>query len=231
MAVEKRFHGRERVRGKGSAAIPHQNDVRAVVAELAPQLGLDIDVEIQHRRGDGGSHDHGKQGRSSASATEHSGPHQHPQKHGGMRRLLAVDGDLLRGIRDTTAHISPRKANTGSSSTALRIAAALPAKVTATAMARITGKSTGAIVTCELKMERPIWRASNPPAAKPSKPPITASNVASAKKTDATAALPAPTAFITPTSARPSKLVGAIAAETASAEAKDSARTITKIQA
>src|SRR5258708_24040069 len=184
MGVEKRFHVLERVRGKGSAAIPQQNDVRAVVAELAPQLGLDIDVEIQHRRGDGGSHDHGKQGRSSASATEHSCPHQHPQKHGGMRRLRAVDGDLLRGIRDTTAHISPRKPNTGPSSTALRIAPALPAKVTATAMARITVKSTGAVVICELKMERPTWRARIHPAGTTTKLPVTASNVASAKKTD-----------------------------------------------
>ena len=37
-----------------------------------------------------------------------------------------------------------------------RIAAALPAKVTMTAMARITGKSTGSMEICELKMERPI---------------------------------------------------------------------------
>ncbi len=72
------------------------------------------------------------------------------------------------------------------------MAAALPAKVTKTAIARMIGKSTGWIEICELKIDRPIWRASSAPAAKPAMPPMSASSKASAKKMAATVKLPAP---------------------------------------
>src|SRR5271168_2039888 len=131
------FDMRKTVSGKGSAVLPHEDNICAIAAKLAPQLGLDIDVEIQHGSGDGSGHDHGKQRGGSASATQHGGAHQHSQKHGGMRRLCAARSHLPRGIRNAGAHSSPRKANTGSSPTALWIAAVLPANVTITAIARI----------------------------------------------------------------------------------------------
>ena len=74
------------------------------------------------------------------------------------------------------------------------MAAALPAKVTKTAMAMMMGKSTGSIEICELKMERPIWRASKAPAENPATPPTIASSSASAKNIVETAKLPAPRA-------------------------------------
>jgi hypothetical protein len=83
-AGKNRFRVRERVSRKGSAVPPYEDNVRAVIAELAPQLGLHVDVEIQHGSGNRGGHDHGKQCRSSPSATQHGGPYQHPKKHGRM---------------------------------------------------------------------------------------------------------------------------------------------------
>ena len=60
-ACKNGFHVRESVGGKGSAVFADENNVRAVVAELAPQLRLHIDVKVQHRRSDRRRHDHGKQ--------------------------------------------------------------------------------------------------------------------------------------------------------------------------
>ena len=68
------------------------------------------------------------------------------------------------------------------------------------------------------------------PTPKPTMPPINASSAASAKKIEATVSFPAPSAFINPTSARRSKIVVAIAADTASAEANRAARVIRKIR-
>src|SRR5271157_5602433 len=62
------------------------------------------------------------------------------------------------------------------------MAAALPAKVTKTAMAMMIGKSTGSMEICELKIDRPIWRASRAPAENPAMPPTSANSRASAKK-------------------------------------------------
>src|SRR5712671_6909023 len=218
------------VRGKGSAVPADQNDVRPIVAKLAPQFGLNVHVNIQHRRSDSCRHNHGEQCSRRASSPQHRRAQQHTHKHRSMRSVLPVGGYIWRGMRSSDVHSSPRKANTGSSPTALRIAAALPAKVTITAIISITGKSTGAIVICELKIDLPISRANTAPAAKPTKPPNTASNVASAKKTDATATLPAPKAFISPTSVRRSKIAVAIAADTARADANSAASVTRKIK-
>ena len=57
---------------------------------------------------------------------------------------------------DSCAHASPRSAYTGSNFTACRMAAALPANVTSTAIAKMTGKSTGWMTICESKIECPI---------------------------------------------------------------------------
>ena len=70
--------------------------------------------------------------------------------------LCPARGQILCRVRHRRAHRSPRKAKTGSMLTARRIAAALPANVTNTAIARMTGNSTGGIEISELKIDRPI---------------------------------------------------------------------------
>src|ERR1035441_8661693 len=156
--------------------------------------------------GDGGGYDHGKQRRGRASATEYGGANEHAREHRGMRRVRAAISDLLgskeRARNGARRHPSPRRAKTGSNFTARRMAAALPAKVTKTAMVMMIGKSTGSMEICELKIDRPIWRASSAPAENPAMPPTSASSSASAKKIAETARLPAPRAFIRPTSTR-----------------------------
>src|ERR1700693_2193393 len=72
-----------------------------------------------------------------------------------MRSIGPAGRYVARGVRHGRAHSSPRSANTGSRPTARRIAAALPAKVTITAIGRTTGSSTGGIEISELKMECP----------------------------------------------------------------------------
>src|SRR5258708_6216628 len=187
--------------------------------ELAAELGVQVVVEVHLRCGDGCSTEEGEQCGGCAPATEDGGAEKHARKHRSVRCARAAVGDLFRRVRKRAgnAHPSPRSAKTGSNFTARRMAAALPAKVTKMAMARMTGKSTGSMEICELKMERPIWRASRAPAENPAMPPTSARRSASAKKIAETPRLPAPTAFIRPTSTRPSNMAGAIARETASA--------------
>src|SRR5215472_14039155 len=202
---------RKRFSGKGSAILPHENDVGAVVAEFTLQLGLDIDIQIQHgcrhRRGD----DHGKQSRSRPAPPQHCRSQKHAHKHRSMPSPSAAGRQIPRVMRHRRAHSSPRRANTGSMVTARRIAIALPAKVTITAIARITGNKTGEIEICELKIDSPIRCASQEPTPNPITPPSRASSAASAKNTDATANGPAPSAFISPTSALRSKIAVAMA--------------------
>ena len=100
---------RERVCRKGSAVPANQDDVRSVVTKLAPQFRLHIDVQIQHRRGDSSGHDHGKERRDSPPAAEHRGSHQHPKKHGGVRRLRAAGGHVLRRMPRGSQFTSQRE--------------------------------------------------------------------------------------------------------------------------
>src|SRR5208282_261767 len=206
------FLPRERIRlcqcggGPGLTILRDDDYIGAIISELGAELGLHIDVEVHHRGGDGGGHDHGKQSRGGASASEDGGAEKHAREHGSMRCVGAAIGDLPgseeRAGSGAHRHPSPRRAKTGSNFTARRMAAALPAKVTKTAMVMMIGKSTGSMEICELKMERPIWRASSAPAENPATPPTSASSSASAKKIAETARLPAPRAFIRPTSTR-----------------------------
>ena len=212
--------------GREVPSLPHHNNVRAIIAELSPQFRLHVDIKIQHCRCHGRRHHHCNQRCSRPSAPQHRRPHQHAHKHRRMRRLARLSATLWARLRQISVHNSPRSAYTGSRPTAFRIAAALPANVTIIAIARITGKITGAIVICELKIDRPICRANSPPATKPTKPPISASKYSSAKNTDATASFPAPSAFINPTSDRRSKMAVAIAADTANPDANSAANVI-----
>src|ERR1700733_702793 len=220
--LQNRFHLRESTRGKGSTILADKDEVGTVVAEFTAQLRLHVGVKIEHRSRDGRGHYHGEQSGGSPSAAQHRRAHQHAKKHGGVRTRRAAGRELLCG-RGDGLHSSPRRAYTGSRLTAPRIAVALPRIVTRTAITRTTGSNTGCTEICESKIVRPIWRASTLPAAKPATPPISASSVASAKKTEATAIFPAPKAFISPTSPRRSKIAVAMAAETASAEANNAA--------
>src|SRR5271165_4586934 len=202
--TENRLNFSERVGGQGLPVLPDDHHVGAIIPELGTQLGLHVDVEVHHRGGDSSGDDHGKQRRGSASAAKDSGAQQHTPEHGYVCRLRTAVRNLLRreeSVRDgahSHPYPSPRRAKTGSNFTARRIAAALPAKVTNTAMAMMIGKSTGSMEICELKMDRPIWRASNAPAENPAMPPASASSSASAKKIAETATFPAPRAFIRP---------------------------------
>src|ERR1035441_899713 len=204
--AENGFDFGECVGGQGLAVFRHDDYIGAIVSELGAELGLHVDVEVHHRGGDGGGYDHGKQRRGRASATEYGGANEHAREHRGMRRVRAAISDLLgskeRARNGARRHPSPRRAKTGSNFTARRMAAALPAKVTKTAMVMMIGKSTGSMEICELKMERPIWRASSAPVENPATPPTIARSKASAKKIAETEKLSAPRAFIRPTSTR-----------------------------
>ncbi len=123
-----------------------------------------------HRGGD----DHGQESGGGAFAAQDSGAKEHASEHRNRRRGASVFGAAIRdfarrvqaptqanrrlewGTHRTRAHASPRSAKTGSNFTARRMAEALPAKVTKTAIARMMGKSTGSMEIWELKMERPI---------------------------------------------------------------------------
>src|ERR1700685_1370398 len=220
--TENGFDLRERTGGKGRAVFARDDDVRAVVAEFAAQFRLHIGIKIEHGGRDGRGHNHGEQRGGGASAAQYRGANQHAEKHRRVRPRAAAGRELLCECGNRL-HSSPRNAYTGSRLTAPRIAVALPKIVTSTAITRTTGSNTGCTEICESKIVRPIWRASTLPAAKPATPPISASSVASAKKTEATAIFPAPSAFINPTSPRRSKIAVAMAAETASAEANNAA--------
>src|SRR5579871_5627503 len=199
------------------AILRDNNDVCSVAAEFFSELRLNIHVQGHHRRCHrGGDHD-GEQRRGSAPTAHQGSSHQHPYKH---RRPSAPA---------LNAHASPRSTYTGSNCMALRIDIALPANVTNTAMLRMMGKSTGWIVICELKMLWPICRASTLPHRNPTTPPRIASSAASVKNREATDALPAPSAFIRPTSPRRSRIAVAIAADTAKAEANKAARVTSSI--
>jgi len=50
----------ECIGGKGSTVFAHEDDVGSVIAEFAAELRLDIDIEVEHRRGDCGGDDHGE---------------------------------------------------------------------------------------------------------------------------------------------------------------------------
>ncbi len=158
---QNRIYMRQCVRGKGSAVPCNQNDIRPIVAKLPPQLRLHVDIEIEHRRRHSSRDYHREQSRQSASSSQNRRPHEHAQEHRRMRSPRAASRQILSRVRHSNvcprcAHNSPRSANTGSRRTARRIAIALPAKVTITAIARITGNSTGEIEISELKIECPI---------------------------------------------------------------------------
>src|ERR1017187_3110034 len=231
--AENGFDFGESFGGQGLAVFRDDDYMSAIVSKFGAELGLHVDVEVHHRGGDGGCYDHGEQGGGRTSATEYGGANEHAREHGSMRRVDTAIGDLPgseeRARNVVHRHPSPRRAKTGSNFTARRMAAALPAKVTKTAMVMMIGKSTGSMEICELKMERPIWRASRAPAENPAMPPTSASSSASAKKIAETARLPAPRAFIRPTSTRRSEMAVAIAAETASADAKSAASVISSM--
>ena len=98
-----------------------------------------------------------------ANSAEAARPRRSTAARTSMRKNIEVCGACARlaatsraGVRHGRAHSSPRKRKHGIQTTARRIAAALPAKVTITAMARITGNSTGGIEISELKIECPI---------------------------------------------------------------------------
>src|SRR6185312_8384212 len=225
-AAQSRADGGQRIVGEALAVPGDHDDIGAVLAKLASQLGLNIHIKVEHRRGHGGRHDHSQQSRGCPPTAQDRGAPQHAQEHRSVGRGGAAPGDAA-GLR--RAQASPRRAYTGSNFTARRIATALPAKVTSTAIARMMGRSTGWMVICEAKMECPIWRASSAPPAKPAAPASKANSVASAKNSTATARLPAPSAFIKPTSPRRSTTAVAIEAETASAEASSAASVIRSI--
>src|SRR5437763_9297248 len=117
---------------------------------------MHIYIEDEHRGGNSRGHHQGEQRGRGATSTENGRANQHAQQHGAMGSVLAASGQIARLVRHGRAHNSPRNAKTGSSLTALRIAAALPPNVTITAMARITGNSTGGMEISELKIEWPI---------------------------------------------------------------------------
>src|SRR6185369_836553 len=145
------------------AIASNHDDIRAIVSELLAQLGLHVGIQIEHGGCDRRSHDHCQQSRGGASTPQHSGAYQHSQKHGGVWLARSARNDLSRFMRKGT-QASPRNANTGSNKTAFRIAAALPANVTTTAMTRMIGKRTGWIEMSESKIARPICRANTRPA-------------------------------------------------------------------
>src|SRR5690348_5577977 len=220
-ASQRCLHAGQSVRGKGMALFCDHHNVGAVFAKFRAQLALHVHVEVQHGGGDGRGDHHGQQRGKSTPAAHQRGSQQHAQEH----PVLARTASWGRG-----AHASAFNAYTGSKRMARRMATALPAKVTNVAIPRMTGKSTGSTLICELKMLRPISRASRPPPKKPTIPPIMASKTASAKKTEATVMLAAPSAFIKPISLRRSKMAVAMAAETASAEASSAASVISSIR-
>src|ERR1700733_13549071 len=220
---------RKGVGGKGSAILSDQNDVCSIIAKFPAQLGLHVNIEIQHRRSYSGGNHYRKQRRGRPASPQYRRSQKHSQEHRSVGHTRSAGREILRLMRHGGAHSSPLNANTGSRLTARRIAAALPANVTITAITRMTGSSTGGIEISELKIDRPISCARTPPSANPIAPPIRANNAASAKNIAATASFPAPRAFMSPPSARRSKIVVAIAAETANAEANSAANVIRNI--
>src|SRR4029077_3307460 len=220
--AESGFNFVERVGGQGSAVFPDRDDVGTVAAKFFAELGLHVDVEVHHGSRDRSGDDHGEEGGGSTTTAQDGGAHQHAKEHRGMRGRGATLGHT-RGNGGRGAHASPRRAKTGSYCTARRMAAALPAKVTMTASAKMMGERKGGMVICASKMERPMRCARNDPAKNPVTPAPSASSVLSAKNSAATAKFPAPRAFMRPTSRRRSKMAVAMAAETARAEANRAA--------
>ena len=86
--------------GQGPAVLSDDDYVGAIISKLRAQLSLHIDVEVHHRGGDGRGNDHGQQRGSGATAAEHGGAQKHASEHGygrrNVRRLGAAVGDLLR---------------------------------------------------------------------------------------------------------------------------------------
>src|SRR5262249_49693695 len=114
------------------------NNVRPVLAKFSAEFRLHIGVQVEHGSSYGGGHNHGHQRGCGTSAPKYRCSHEHAQEHGCMRLVGAASDDL-----GTLWDVAPRSANTGSNNTALRIAAALPAKVTTMAITRMKGKRTG----------------------------------------------------------------------------------------
>src|SRR5262249_33086832 len=129
------------IRGQRSAILADNNNVRPVPAKFSAKFRLHIGVQIEHGSSYGGGHNHSHQRGCGTSAPKYRCSHEHAQEHGCMRPVSAASDDL--GTLWDGAHASPRSANTGSNNTALRIAAALPAKVTTMAITRMMGKRTG----------------------------------------------------------------------------------------
>ena len=81
LRTENRSDCRQSIGRQVLSVLGDHNDVGAIFAKFAAQLGLDIHVEVEHGGGDRGSHHHGQQGRGSAATPQDGGAHQHAQEH------------------------------------------------------------------------------------------------------------------------------------------------------
>src|SRR5205807_1572401 len=156
--------------------------VRAKTAELAVELSSHIGINAERHGSQGSHHSNGEQGGQRTVLAHPCGLHQQ-QKN----QLCA-------------AHASPRSTTAGSKRMALRMAPVLPINVITKAPNSTMASTTGGTVMEEPKTLWPMRWASTTPAAKPRIPPPTASIPASVRNSDATAILPAPSDFISPTS-------------------------------
>src|SRR5438876_9829108 len=121
------------------------------------QLGLHVHVQREHGGDDGGSHANRAQGGKSASRPQQQRAQQDARKHA------------------PALHASPRKASTGSTCAARRMASALPASTIAPAASNTMGSRAACTVMAMPKMAWPTCRAMNPPSTKPAEPPSKAS--------------------------------------------------------
>src|SRR5712692_1601835 len=133
------------------AGLCFDNNIRAKLAKFFPQFRLHIYRQIEHRGRSRRRNHCSDQRRRRAPLAQYRRARQHAQKHAVSPPWFGV------------AHASPRKASTGSYFTALRIAVALPANVTATASVRTTGSRSGPTTSADPKIARPSSRAKNTP--------------------------------------------------------------------
>src|SRR5262249_171853 len=177
----------------------------AETANLQAESVVQIGIHSDCGRGDGCHHGHSDER--------------------GQRAVLAYPRGFDQQAQEklAAAHASPRSTTAGSNCMALRTAPALPAKVMVSAAKRISASTTGWTSIDDPKILLPMVRASAAPAKKPVTPPARPSNPASVRNSEATEMLEAPSDFINPTSWRRSRIVAAIAAETASTEASNAA--------
>ncbi len=74
-AAQNRSDGRQSIVGQALSVPGDHDDVGAVLAKLAAQLGLDIHVKVEHGGGHGGGDHHGQQSRSGAATPQNGGAH------------------------------------------------------------------------------------------------------------------------------------------------------------